>query len=89
MPLSAGTHIEQSFTVSVFIGGIKDEDTNLVKGDNPVLNGLTHNRTRLLSCKQVRTLTGSSLTSMQSTVKSFYFVGTKFFLMMMKMFVDK
>ncbi|XP_052810740.1 transmembrane protein 181-like isoform X2 [Mya arenaria] len=47
-----GTRIEQSFTVSVFIGGIKAEDSSLLQGDNPVLDGLTHNRTRLLSCTQ-------------------------------------
>ncbi|WAR07814.1 TM181-like protein [Mya arenaria] len=30
-----GTRIEQSFTVSVFIGGIKAEDSSLLQGDNP------------------------------------------------------
>lgn len=49
----SGTKIEQSFTVSVFIGGIKGEDQSILQSENPKLDGLTHNRTRLLSCKQV------------------------------------
>ena len=48
-----GTKIEQYFTVSVFIGGIKGEDESILQSNNPKLSGETHNRTRLLSCKQV------------------------------------
>ncbi|XP_053397085.1 transmembrane protein 181-like [Mercenaria mercenaria] len=48
----AGTKIEQSFTVSVFIGGIKGEDESIIQSENPKLDGLSHNRTRLLSCKE-------------------------------------
>ena len=48
-----GTKIEQYFTVSVFIGGIKGEDESILQTNNPKLSGETHNRSRLLSCQQV------------------------------------
>ncbi|XP_052243617.1 transmembrane protein 181-like isoform X5 [Dreissena polymorpha] len=47
-----GTRIEQTFTVSVLIGGIKVTEDSLVQSDNPGLDGKAHNRTRLLSCQQ-------------------------------------
>lgn len=47
---SAGTRVEQSFNMSVFIGGIKGEDQSVMQSQNPQLSGDTHNRTRLLSC---------------------------------------
>ena len=45
--------MEQSFTVSVFIGGIKGEDQSVIQAQNPKLSGDTHNRTRVLSCAAV------------------------------------